>query len=100
MRGTVEKCTFCAGRWHEAKEKAAAKGRNAIEAGDYVPACVEACGAGAITFGDLNQRDSAVADRVARDGAFRLLETLETGGRIYYHTRRAAVRLALTEERA
>jgi molybdopterin-containing oxidoreductase family iron-sulfur binding subunit len=100
MRGTVEKCNFCAGRWHEAKEKAAAAGRYAIEAGDYVPACVEACGPGAITFGDLNQRDSAVAGAAARYGSFRLLETLETGGKIYYYTRRAAVRRVLTEERA
>jgi molybdopterin-containing oxidoreductase family iron-sulfur binding subunit len=100
MRGTVEKCNFCAGRWHEAKEKAAAAGRYAIERGDYVPACVEACGPGAITFGDLNQRGSAVADAAARDDAFRLLETLETGGKIYYRTGRAAVRRALTEEGA
>ena len=61
MRGVVEKCNFCHGRWHRAKERAAAAGQNDIEPGDYVPACVEACPAGAIRFGDLN-------DRVQRSG--------------------------------
>lgn len=100
MRGTVEKCNFCAGRWHEAKEKAAAAGRRGIQAGGYVPACVEACGAGAITFGDLNEKGSDVAAEAAGGDAFALLASLETGGKVYYKTRRAEVRRALTEVKA
>src|SRR5947209_4614023 len=53
MRGVVEKCNFCHGRYHTAKAKAAAAGEHTVP--DYLPACAEACPTGAITFGDLNQ---------------------------------------------
>lgn len=51
-KGTVESCTLCVHRVDE----------------DRTPACVEACtGAGheAMVFGDLNDRDSEIARRVA-----------------------------------
>ena len=38
MRGVVEKCNFCHGRWHAAKERAAAAGQRDINPADYVPA--------------------------------------------------------------
>ena len=43
MRGVVEKCNFCHGRWHAAKAKAAADGKSKSTCRDYIPACVEAC---------------------------------------------------------
>ena len=46
MRGVVEKCNFCHGRWHAAKAKAVANGKAEIDPADYVPACVEACPSG------------------------------------------------------
>ena len=54
QRGVVEKCNFCHGRWHAARQRADAAGKDDILPGDYVPACVEACPTGAIQFGDLN----------------------------------------------
>jgi molybdopterin-containing oxidoreductase family iron-sulfur binding subunit len=51
-KGTVESCTFCVHR---------------VDAG-AAPACVEACGDsgnGAMTFGDLNDPDSEISQRVA-----------------------------------
>lgn len=98
MRGVVEKCGFCAGRWRQAKEQAAADGRRELDAAAYVPACVEACGAAAITFGDLNRPESALARTAADAASFRLLESLHTGGKIYYTTTRPALRRALAEE--
>ena len=53
MRGVVEKCNFCHGRFHAAQAKAAAAGNKDIDPADYVPACAEACPSRAITFGDL-----------------------------------------------
>lgn len=88
MRGVVEKCNFCHGRYHSAKAKAAAAGRREIDPADYVPACVEACPAGAIAFGDLNQAGSEVAKASREEGAFRLLERLGTDSKIYYQSRR------------
>ncbi len=52
-KGTVESCTLCVHR---------------IDAGQQ-PACVEACsdtGGGAMLFGDLNDPDSKIAQRVAK----------------------------------
>ena len=74
MRGVVEKCNFCHGRWHAAKERAAAAGKREIEPADYVPACVEACPTGAIRFGDLNDPSSEPAQAAQDAHSFRLLE--------------------------
>jgi Fe-S-cluster-containing dehydrogenase component len=94
MRGVVSKCNFCHGRLHQAEAKAAAAGAPDIDPADYVPACVEACPAGAIVFGDLNDKDSAVARLAADENAFRLLETLGTGPKVSFVTRRDWVRRA------
>lgn len=92
MRGVVEKCNFCHGRWHAAKRSAAARGQQEIDPADYVPACVEACPTGAIQFGDLNDAQSAPA-RTARDEqSFRLLQKLGTDPKIYYRSGREWVR--------
>ena len=92
MRGVVEKCNFCHGRWHAAKQRAASRGQEEIDPTGYVPACVEACPTGAIQFGDLNDPQSAPA-RTARDEQrFRLLEKLGTDPKIYYRSGREWVR--------
>jgi molybdopterin-containing oxidoreductase family iron-sulfur binding subunit len=92
MRGVVEKCNFCHGRWHRARESAAAAGKQDIQPGEYTPACVEACPAGAIQFGDLNDPSSEVAAARQDPASFRLLEKLGTDTKIYYHSKRDWVR--------
>ena len=83
-RGVVEKCTLCAHRLQEARQRQAAEGGDAKTPVDYVPACAEACPAGAITFGNLDDprqrgRPPRARARVlppareARDGRGRLL---------------------------
>lgn len=96
MRGVVEKCNFCHGRLHSAREKAAAAGRNEIDPADYVPACVASCPTNAITFGDLNDEESDVCRLSKSDGAFRFLARLGTEPKVYYHTTKPWVR-ALAE---
>ncbi|MBZ5575439.1 MAG: 4Fe-4S dicluster domain-containing protein [Acidobacteriia bacterium] len=92
MRGVVEKCNFCHGRWHAAKERAVGRGAREIDPADYVPACVEACPTAAIRFGDLNDPRSPVAQAAQQSGSFRLLEKLGTEPKIYYHSAREWVR--------
>jgi len=92
MRGVVEKCNFCHGRLHAARLRVAAAGKREIAAADYVPACVEACPAGAIRFGDLNDSASEVALASRQESSFRLLEQLGTQPKIYYRSRREWVR--------
>jgi molybdopterin-containing oxidoreductase family iron-sulfur binding subunit len=98
MRGVVEKCNFCHGRLHAARARAAAEGRRDLHPGEYVPACAEACPAGAIVFGDLNDPHSDVAHRAGGRQSFRILERLGTEPKIYYQTARAWVREAAAKE--
>ncbi|MGD8924893.1 MAG: 4Fe-4S dicluster domain-containing protein, partial [Syntrophobacterales bacterium] len=84
MRGVVEKCTMCVHRLQLAKEKAFMEGRRELHEGEYVPACVEACPAKAMTFGNLLDAHSEVAKLAKSPHAFRLLERLGTEPKVYY----------------
>ena len=59
---------------------------------DYLPACAEACPAGAIQFGDLNDHASVPAKAAAGPDSFRLLEKLGTEPKIYYRSKKDWVR--------
>jgi molybdopterin-containing oxidoreductase family iron-sulfur binding subunit len=92
MRGVVEKCNFCHGRYHAAKAKAAAAGKREIDPTDYVPACAAACPAQAITFGDLNDEASPASKLAKSPESFRMLEKLDTEGKVYFRSNRDWVR--------
>lgn len=92
MRGVVEKCNFCHGRLHHAKQKAAAQGSREIEPADYIPACVESCPNKAITFGDLNDDTTETAQLARSADTFRFLSRLGTEPKVYYHSTQAWVR--------
>ncbi len=82
-KGVVEKCTFCHHRLIKAREQAALE-RRPLRPGDYVPACVEACPAKAMYFGDLNDPYSEVSRLSRSPRAFRLLEDLGTEPKVFY----------------
>jgi molybdopterin-containing oxidoreductase family iron-sulfur binding subunit len=84
MRGVVEKCTMCVHRLQLAKDRAFVEGRNELHEGEYVPACVEACPAEAMTFGNLLDSHSEVATLAKSTHSFRLLERLGTQPKVYY----------------
>ena len=90
MRGVVEKCNFCHGRYQAAKAKAAAAGSEELDPADYVPACVEACPSKAIVFGDLDDPESDAAKLAKREGTFRFLEKIGTSPKVHYHSRHAS----------
>ena len=92
MRGVVEKCNFCHGRLHAAQAKAAAAGGREIVPDEYIPACVESCPSQAISFGDLEDSNSAVARLVRDKDTFRLLPRLGTAPKVYYRSKKRWVR--------
>jgi len=104
MRGIVEKCGFCFHRYQLATDKAYLEGRRELDEGEYQTACTQACPAGAILFGDLNnpahavhqiaQPDSAHGGRPRNPKAFRLLERLGTNPKVYYLSSKEWVRTA------
>ena len=102
MRGVVEKCSFCYHRYQDARDKAHLEGRHIIAEGDYQTACTESCPADAITFGDLNNPEHRIHQKVQpdlgnngrpiRENVFRLLEKLGTNPAVYYSSTKAWVR--------
>ena len=82
-KGVVEKCTLCHHRLIKARERARIENRPLVE-GDYVPACAEVCPSGAITFGDLEDANSAASQLAHGPRAFELLEELGTHPKVIY----------------
>jgi Fe-S-cluster-containing dehydrogenase component len=82
-RGVMEKCTFCVQRIQNVKIVAKNKHRP-IQDGEIQTACEQACPAGAIVFGDLNDQSSRVraAQKVPR--AYELLQELNNRPRVNY----------------
>jgi molybdopterin-containing oxidoreductase family iron-sulfur binding subunit len=93
-RGVVEKCSFCSHRLQAARARQAAEGGDPATVPEYTPACVEACPARALVFGNLADPESEAARLAESPGSFRLLEGLGTGAKVYYHSRRPWVRRA------
>jgi anaerobic selenocysteine-containing dehydrogenase/Fe-S-cluster-containing dehydrogenase component len=83
--GVMEKCTFCIQRIQAAEIGARNDGR-AVKDGEIVTACAGACPTRAITFGDMNDKQSAMMRR--RDDNkprnYRALEELNTQPAIVY----------------
>ena len=94
MRGVVEKCSFCYHRLQRARNKAYAEGRREVHEEEYQTACTQACPAGAITFGDLQNPKHKVHSLKDSPHAFRLLEKLGTNPKVYYVSKRDWVRKA------
>ncbi|MBI5062954.1 MAG: 4Fe-4S dicluster domain-containing protein, partial [Desulfatitalea sp.] len=104
MRCVVEKCSFCFHRYQLARDKAYLEGKRAVREMEYQTACTQACPAGAIVFGDLNDPEHAVSQIVQPDphdhyksknpNVFRLLERLGTNTKVYYLSHREWVRKA------
>lgn len=88
-KGVVERCTFCHHRLQEARTKARAEGREVAPEGEYVPACVEACPADAMHFGDLDDPSTKVHKLSHSDRAFRLHGELGTEPKVIYLEERA-----------
>jgi molybdopterin-containing oxidoreductase family iron-sulfur binding subunit len=76
-RGVMEKCTYCIQRITYGRITAERENRK-IRDGEVITACQQACPAGAITFGDLNDPESKVSKLRADGRNYGLLEDLNT----------------------
>lgn len=85
-RGVMEKCTYCIQRIEHAKITAKNE-RRALRDGEVVPACAQACPAGAIVFGDLSDPGSRVVALHREDRAYVMLPELDIAQRTRYLAR-------------
>ena len=85
-RGVMEKCTFCVQRIQLAKEEEKANGKKMVD-GSIVTACQQSCPARAITFGDLNNPESAVATLARSERGYAVLADLNTKPAVTYLTK-------------
>ncbi|MBE0640535.1 MAG: molybdopterin oxidoreductase, partial [Bacteroidales bacterium] len=85
-RGVVEKCSFCVQRIQEVKLDAKNEGRP-VRDGEVVPACVQACPAKALVFGDLNDPESQITRMFRDERNYHLLEQLHTLPNVGYLTK-------------
>ena len=81
-RGIMEKCTFCVQRIRRSSREADKEGEE-LQDGDRAlnPACVNACPTEALMFGNLNDPESKVAKKAAKE--LRETSPARKGGRGY-----------------
>ena len=82
-RGVMEKCTYCIQRIRPAEIDADRENRD-VRDGEIVTACQQACPTRAITFGNRNDKSSAVAKRKQSPLDYTLLDELNTRPRTSY----------------
>jgi molybdopterin-containing oxidoreductase family iron-sulfur binding subunit len=86
-RGIMEKCTFCIQRIRAAKDHAKDEGR-LVQDGEVVPACAQTCPTNAITFGNLEDKNSRVYQLAHSQRAYHALEELGTEPAVNYLRKR------------
>ncbi len=82
-RGVMEKCTFCLQRISRMKRQAKSRGRR-VRDGEITTACQQACPTGAISFGNISDANSRVAQRKRNDRNYELLAELNIRPRNSY----------------
>lgn len=83
-KGVMEKCTFCIQRIRQAKDLAKDDGRRRVRDGEVQPACVQACPAEALVFGDRKDTASRVSASMSDPRAYRVLDELNTRPSVIY----------------
>ena len=73
----MEKCSFCVQRIQEKKLQAKLENRT-LNDNEIKTACMQACPAGAIVFGNLNDKNSKVSKLFSDPRRYGLLEELHT----------------------
>ncbi|MCC3214015.1 TAT-variant-translocated molybdopterin oxidoreductase [Chryseobacterium cucumeris] len=85
-RGVMEKCSMCIQMTQNTILEAKKEGRR-VKDGEFQTACSKACSTGAMTFGDMNDKDSSIREQYASNRRYYLLEEIGTKPNVFYHTK-------------
>lgn len=85
-KGVMEKCTFCVQRIRGAKEDAKMRGEK-VRDGDFQTACQQSCPTQAITFGNINDPASRVAQLAKHARGYHALWELNILPQVTYLTK-------------
>ncbi|PJJ64410.1 TAT-variant-translocated molybdopterin oxidoreductase [Chryseobacterium geocarposphaerae] len=85
-RGVMEKCSMCIQMTQATILEAKKEGRK-VKAGEFQTACSKACSTGAMTFGDMNDKESEVRELYSSNRRYYLLEEIGTKPNVFYHTK-------------
>ncbi len=85
-RGVMEKCSMCIQMTQKTILDAKRDGR-VIKDGEFQTACTNACSSGAMVFGDVNDKESNVAELAEDKRMYHLLEHVGTKPNVIYHVK-------------
>ncbi len=85
-RGVMEKCSMCIQMTQSTILEAKKEGR-VVADGEFKTACSQACSAGALKFGDMNDKNSEVRKLFGSNRRYLLLEEVGTKPNVFYHTK-------------
>ena len=85
-RGVMEKCSMCIQMTQATILKAKNEGRTVVD-GEFQTACSNACSSGAMIFGDVNDKESRVAELAQEERMYHLLEHVGTKPNVFYHVK-------------
>ncbi|WES96608.1 TAT-variant-translocated molybdopterin oxidoreductase [Chryseobacterium arthrosphaerae] len=85
-RGVMEKCSMCIQMTQNTILEAKKEGIR-VKDGEFQTACSKACSTGAMTFGDMNDKDSSIRKVYASNRRYYLLEEIGTKPNVFYHTK-------------
>jgi len=85
-RGVMEKCSMCIQMTQATILKAKREGRP-VNTNEFETACSEACGSGAMVFGDVNNAQDEIVRLKESDRAYHLLGQIGTQPNVFYHVK-------------
>ncbi len=85
-RGVMEKCSFCIQMTQATILTAKREGRQ-VRKDEFYTACSEACGTGAMVFGDVNSQEDPIVALKEDDRAYHLLSQIGTKPNVFYHVK-------------
>ncbi|WP_103327725.1 TAT-variant-translocated molybdopterin oxidoreductase [Bacteroidetes bacterium endosymbiont of Geopemphigus sp.] len=85
-RGVMEKCSLCI-QMTQATVLKAKKERRKVKDEEFQTACTKACPTEALSFGDINDQESQITQKLKEDRSYKLLDFIGTRPNVFYQVK-------------